>query len=412
MTTLVHRIRRLPVALHRITASGRYRPEIDGLRFFAIAIVLLGHLVERVARVTAASRPLGAGEQAFVHFIPGATTGVLLFFTISGYILGMQFERLKEKGETFKYHNYLVRRITRIAPPYYVMLLIGFVALSVPVLNPGYMNLGNRASGSLAESLLWSLLFLHGTVLAAMPRTFPPGWSLEIEIHFYLVAPILFALIMRVRAARFAAWKWCILGASVAVTAASTFAFGEHAGYYFSLVRFLPFFLLGPCLVLALDERARGAMPAGLADAVGFCALLALCASGVAQHSTSGWINVTLLDVGRMIAVAGMFVGAVRGRHFRAMCSLRWISFLGGACFSIYLCHLQVLQVLTPLVDKVLNPQSVYAAYVLGVLIQLPVAIVASLIFYVLVERQFMRPIDWRRFVPGARRRADGQYIN
>ena len=339
---------------------------------------------------------------------PGATTGVLLFFAISGYILGMQFDRQKKKGIPFRYGDYIVRRATRIAPPYYVMLLIGFVALSVPALNPGYMNLGNKAGASLTESLALSFLFLHGTILAAMPRTFPPGWSLEIEIHFYLVAPILFALIMTARPARFAGWKWGILVASVAATAACTFAFGEYAGYYFSLIRFLPFFLLGPCLVLALDEQepARRAMPTVVADGIGFAALLGLCASGVAQHDTSGWIDVTILDIGRIVAIAGMFVGAVRGRYFRALCSLRWISFLGGACFSIYLCHLQVLQVLTPVIDKVLRPDTVYTAYLLGVLIQLPIVVAASLIFYVLIERRFMRPIDWRGLVPGGRRAA------
>lgn len=407
MIALIRRIRQLPSALHRITAHGRYRPEIDGLRFFAIAIVLLGHLVERVARVEASSRPLTANEEWFVHLIPGATTGVLLFFTISGYILGMQFERLKEKGERFQYRDYLVRRATRIAPPYYVMLLVGFVALSIPALTPGYTNLGNSARATLGESLALSFLFLHGTVLAALPRTFPPGWSLEIEIHFYLVAPILFALIMRTRPARFAAWKWSVLALSVAVTAACTMVFGEHAGYYFTLIRFLPFFLLGPCLVLALGDRDGGEMRAGMADAIGFAALAGLCATGVAQYTATGWIQVSILDIARLIAIAGMFVGAVRGRYFRAMCSLRWISFLGGACFSIYLCHLQVLQVLTPVINKLIDPQSVYTAYLLGVLIQLPAAIAASLIFYMAIERPFMRPIEWRRFIPGARRAAD-----
>jgi len=41
----------LPAELRRRTTAGStYRPEIDGLRFFAIFMVIIGHMAERIIR--------------------------------------------------------------------------------------------------------------------------------------------------------------------------------------------------------------------------------------------------------------------------------------------------------------------------------------------------------------------------
>ncbi|MGH9512920.1 MAG: acyltransferase family protein [Terriglobales bacterium] len=73
----------------RETSSGRFIPEIDGLRFFAIGMVILfhvnGYLLAKssLAGYAAAPHTDWLSQTAFVGF-----HGVELFFVISGFILG------------------------------------------------------------------------------------------------------------------------------------------------------------------------------------------------------------------------------------------------------------------------------------------------------------------------------------
>lgn len=391
-------LRQVPRSFKRITTQGRYRPEIDGLRFFAIAFVLFGHLLERVERATVKLHPLDEVERMLSFLIPKATTGVLLFFTISGYILGMQFLRMSNKHQKFLYFPYLLRRATRIAPPYFLILILGFVALSVVGFKPELTDRGALGL-PLAQSLGLSVLFIHGIVLGSMPQTFPPGWSLEVEVHFYIVAPFLFAFMMAPGGTR-AAWrKWGVLLASFLAMALLAIIFENSATYYLSLGRFLPFFMLGPFLVLQLGEGGPWRVPCRAADVIGFGALAGLAVTGICQGIATGWIAVTALDLVRLIAISGMFVGAVHGERFRALCSLGWLCVLGGACFSLYLCHLEVMQILTPLLFRLLPQSTLASNYILSCLVQLPIIMVVSLAFYQLVERPFMKTWEWRKLV-------------
>ncbi|MGO8917834.1 MAG: acyltransferase family protein, partial [Stellaceae bacterium] len=115
----------------RVT-SGRFRPEIDGLRFFAIIPVLFSHLFERVLKQQNQLGFLGdigsSNYRYFVNHLPG----VLLFFAISGYILTYQITNASRGGYDWsKYKKYILRRFKRIAPPYYIVLVATFIMLVV-----------------------------------------------------------------------------------------------------------------------------------------------------------------------------------------------------------------------------------------------------------------------------------------
>ena len=82
-----------------------YRPDIDGLRAFAVIFVLLYH--------------------AFPNFTPGGFIGVDVFFVISGYLIStIIFENL-DKG-TFSFTEFYSRRIRRIFPALLLVLIACF----------------------------------------------------------------------------------------------------------------------------------------------------------------------------------------------------------------------------------------------------------------------------------------------
>src|SRR4051812_35373876 len=105
----------------RITYSGRYLPEVDGLRFIAIFIVVcqthLGtYIQDSVLQLT--------DQPSYVHrFLLEGTYGVSIFFIISGFILALPFAENKLlHGKPVVLKTYLWRRVTRLEPAYIITL--------------------------------------------------------------------------------------------------------------------------------------------------------------------------------------------------------------------------------------------------------------------------------------------------
>src|SRR5262245_58008731 len=73
---------RLSDRLRRRTTSGAYFPEIDGLRFLAIAPVVLQHLSDRLYRALDLRGALTDFDQYFHSLQPSGYLGVELFFVI------------------------------------------------------------------------------------------------------------------------------------------------------------------------------------------------------------------------------------------------------------------------------------------------------------------------------------------
>ncbi|HEY4780476.1 MAG TPA: acyltransferase family protein, partial [Chthoniobacterales bacterium] len=111
--------------ISRETSSGRFIPEMDGLRFAAIGMVILFHLNAYLTAKspfysTAPPDSDWLAQTALVGF-----RGVELFFVISGFILGLPFAAHYLKGAApVNLRKYYLRRLTRLEPPYIVALLV------------------------------------------------------------------------------------------------------------------------------------------------------------------------------------------------------------------------------------------------------------------------------------------------
>jgi peptidoglycan/LPS O-acetylase OafA/YrhL len=74
--------------LRRITTDGRWIPEIDGLRFVAIASVFLGHLAGQLGKLSHGI-PIEQRYRWMEGILINFDRGVEIFFVISGLILAM-----------------------------------------------------------------------------------------------------------------------------------------------------------------------------------------------------------------------------------------------------------------------------------------------------------------------------------
>lgn len=150
----------------------------DALRFFAFLKVFLLHL------------PVVAFPW-FNYLRVGGGIGVQFFFVLSGFLI--TYIVLVEKQQTgqFDLKNFFARRVLRIWPLYYLMVL---VAYSTPFLL-AKLQLPSSAEGY--EPDLWmSLLFLENykmmmTHSHANVSPLSVMWSLCIEEHFYILWGVL-----------------------------------------------------------------------------------------------------------------------------------------------------------------------------------------------------------------------------
>ena len=86
--------RRLLSRLSRESSSGRFIPEIDGLRFIAIGAVVAYHVGDFVRTKTGH----GWSDSALSLFLSHGYFGVPLFFVISGFIISLPFLERIETG--------------------------------------------------------------------------------------------------------------------------------------------------------------------------------------------------------------------------------------------------------------------------------------------------------------------------
>ncbi len=85
----------------RITTGGAYCPEIDGLRRIAIRAVFFGHLafyliIKRFGEDWVATSDQGWMAADILYQL--GLRAVLLFFVISGFVLGLPFAKVGKEG--------------------------------------------------------------------------------------------------------------------------------------------------------------------------------------------------------------------------------------------------------------------------------------------------------------------------
>lgn len=155
----------------------KYRPEVDGLRTIAVLPVVLFH--------------------AGLPGINGGFIGVDVFFVISGYLITSIIHRETLDGR-FSFLNFYERRLRRIMPAL-LAVIVFVIAGSVVILLPGELR-------SLPAQVVGSVFFVANIVFWRKSGYFAPEaeempllhiWSLGVEEQFYIFAPIILLLVLR-----------------------------------------------------------------------------------------------------------------------------------------------------------------------------------------------------------------------
>lgn len=333
-------------------------------RFLAILWVVLYHI---------ASLKSAAAPTLIRTFVDPGHYGVELFFVISGFVLSLPFAGALLSGkEGPPLGAYFLRRVTRLEPPY-ICSLLAFFGLKV--------LLGAKA-GELFPHLAASGLYLHNLVFGTESAVSIVAWSLEVEVQFYLLAPLLAGLLFRRRRV----WRVSLLVACIVVSASACALVraGEYPRYFLSLPGFLHFFLLGFLLadIYTVDWGSHAPLRGRAWDVTGGFAFIALCVLIRHYHHA---------PAGRLLGPALTFIvviSAFRGPLLNRVFTSRFVYTVGGMCYSIYLWHTPVLLATSRWAERIF-PTGPWL--LVGQTVSVLCAVLAaSTVMFVLLERPCM----------------------
>ena len=307
-----------------------YIPALDGLRTIAVMAVLLYHLD--------------------ASWAPGGLLGVAVFFTLSGYLISTNLLRAKYRHDSFRLSTFWLRRFRRLVPA--VVVTVAAVFLVTALSTPG--ELGDRVGESISSLLYvnnWYVIAQGQSYFDQFESTGPLDhmWSLSIEEQFYLVWPLVLALLFALFGRRKRA-KWFIGAATLALAAASFawMAYLSDAGadatrIYEGTDTRAGGLLLGALLAIVL-VRKTGApefkrLPAEISGLVGIAVIIAIIAVMPDDSPFLFGGGLAVLSLATMAAIHSILHQRTIVARVLAIAPMRWI---GERSYGIYLWHLPV----------------------------------------------------------------------
>jgi peptidoglycan/LPS O-acetylase OafA/YrhL len=166
-------------------SSKVFFPSLNGLRFIAAFVVVIHHL-EQIKLFF--NLPSYFHKWHFIKIV--GELGVTLFFTLSGFLITYLLLAEKERFKTIDVKKFYVRRILRIWPLYYLVVILGlFVLPHIPFFHiPQYTE---GVSDRLGIKTVFYFLLLPNVVsnLFAYMPFLAQTWSIGIEEQFYIIWP-------------------------------------------------------------------------------------------------------------------------------------------------------------------------------------------------------------------------------
>jgi peptidoglycan/LPS O-acetylase OafA/YrhL len=357
--------------LRRIMTSGTWIPQIDGLRFMAISSVLLFHMLGQL--VVHAGRILTVQPRYtwLVYVVGNGDRGVELFFVISGYILGRPFLREHRLGgKRVELRRYYLRRITRLEPPYILSLLL---------YTAGFYLIGVKVRPMLPH-LAASIFYIHNLTYNSISTINFVTWSLEMEVQFYLLAPLL-GLIYCIQNTIL---RRAILLAGMLGAGAFTLVAVHHPGafWHWTILTTLHYFLAGFLLADLIEGHPSKPRLSSIWDAVSLVLWPAIFLLP-RWDATLAWLPLLIVP---------LYLAAFYGPRSKAFFCRPFVALTGGMCYSLYLTHMLVISVFFRGTRHLAVFNDFLANYTVQVITLGSSVLLCGTAYYLLIERPCMDP--------------------
>lgn len=309
---------------------------LTGVRFVAACHVVVFHML---------SRRLGVGDGVIGNIVGSGYIGVDLFFILSGFILTYTYYGAGDRGQ-LRLWPFYVARLARVYPVYVLGLLISL---------PFFLARGHQeglAPAALSAAAAQTVLLVQAWRVPPLTLWNGPGWSLSVELLFYVSFPFLIRWLRNVRPDRvaavgLAAWAGALLPPLwYVVLQPDGHAIDVHAEvFWLSTIKFnpllhLPEFVLGAVAgrwFLTQDPVARSRCTRH-----GGSIAMVTTAGVVLVLAFADRIPFVLLHNGLLAPIFAILIVALAtgdGLLARVLAH-RWTVRLGEASYALYILHM------------------------------------------------------------------------
>jgi peptidoglycan/LPS O-acetylase OafA/YrhL len=286
---------------------------------------------------------------AWWPFALDGSGSVLIFFVLSGYLMTKLFDINKYNFTKSGIINFYIARINRILPLYWFVLLfigtIGFNQFLMPKNWLGYLK---------------ALTFLQYTTKAdyivEIHRWFMVGWSLVVEMQYYLLAPLVSFVILK----KLKSVKKSIL---LYIPIITYFLYNNNwINFGISLsdsrfqktgVSYLPYFMAGGLMVVLLKNKKISRFFSKLTFLIPFLVLITF---GIpAYHKLSPITNFSFYYGIFFVLLTCLIILIYESINYKNKPAKwdykfleyfnpkKWLEILGHISFSAYLIHLPII---------------------------------------------------------------------
>ncbi|AJT41643.1 acyltransferase [Psychromicrobium lacuslunae] len=301
-----------------------FRPEVEGLRFLAVFLVVIYHV-----------------------WLGRVSGGVDIFLLISAFLMTGQFVRRIERDEPIRLGKHWLHLLKRLLP-------VAVLVIAVTVLLSWWLLPGNRWPSIISDA--WASLFYFENWAAAfnsvdyyaahnVASPFQHFWSLSMQAQVFLLWPIIFAALALLR--RKLGWNlktmmWIVFGGIFVASLAFSIIFTQsnQSFAYFDLRTRLWEFALGSLLALALPHLK---MSRAVRVLIGWLGLLLIISCGLVlqvDQQFPGYLALWPTLAAAMVIAAGSSASKFGADR---ILSAPFMRFMGGNSYALYLWHWPIL---------------------------------------------------------------------
>lgn len=322
--------------------SPDYRADIDGLRALAIISVVSYH--------------------AFPNWLTGGFIGVDIFFVISGYLISLIIiSGLRKK--TFKFSTFYRRRILRIFPSLIAVLVTTQIVGWLTLFAEEYSEVGMHSVAGVffaSNILMWNEVGYFDSI--AEQKMLLHLWSLGVEEQFYILWPILLALV----------WKknWSFIGVAIIIAEFSFLysvlntSVAPASAYYLLASRAWELIAGGILAYMMINKPALVRIESEWQSIFGFLFVIAgLLLIDSADDFPGFWVLLPI--AGALLLISSSQYSWLSKR----ILSSKMLVWIGLISYPLYLWHWPIISYLTVSKGDELNSAEMILAVVLSIIL-------------------------------------------